>query len=439
MPSPFKAQLDDWTINILDIGDSVKSNVIQHEFINTDGALLEALGNAARVVRFKTFWFGAHEDPTVEHSPNYSEHYGFLAKITNSFVSHTLVHPKYGTLTGKISNVTIVHNDTQSYVEIEVEFIEDGLKTDTSMISSRDMATYGAQQYANVANGQLSDLSSSLSNGGLGDLATRAIDTAQSISSQVTTYTSKVRAFVKEADEFCSMCDSFVTTITQPALSVLTAINYVGSIPSKIIGTIQNAADRVEALVSSATSTPLQLVQSFAASWSSLVGSITSSSYSDLFALHASAIGAAKMGSMLSSCYAADESNRARLARTMTSPSFDANGRRVGTPAAMIDIMSSTEIERSLYEVREAIEAVLTIDRTNQPLKDLALALVRHVDEIKLRKQQVRTIEVPSMPLHVLCVQLGQPYQQVEQYVKINPAYPCPTFVQGPVDVYTVV
>jgi hypothetical protein len=89
--------------------------------------------------------------------------------------------------------------------------------------------------------------------------------------------------------------------------------------------------------------------------------------------------------------------------------------------------------------VREAIEAVLTIDRTNQPLKDLALALVRHVDEIKLRKQQVRTIEVPSMPLHVLCVQLGQPYQQVEQYVKINPAYPCPTFAQGPVDVYTVV
>ena len=437
MPSPFKAQLDDWLINVLDISDAVKSNIIEHEFLDTDGALLESLGNGARVVKFKSFWFGSKSQDLTKHSPTYDEHRNFLEAIADSFKTHTLIHPKYGTLSGKVRNPSIFHDDRKDYCEIDIEFVEDGLRTDVRVLSQIDMANFGAQQYAKILNGQLASTSAALSGAGIGDLATRAIDTAKSISSQVNSVTSKIRNFAKAADKFCTLVDSFATTVTQPALSALSAVNYIGSIPSKIVGTVQRAADRVEALVSAVETTPLQSAQAFNASWSSLVNSVADSAYKSVFVAQASCVGAAKLGSMMATAYAKDETNRAKLARAMTSPSFDPNGRRVGSAATIPDILSITEVERSLYESRSTIEAALLLDRLNQPLKDMAGELVRHVDDIKLRKQQIQSVTIPAMPLHVLCLQLGQPYQQVENLIKINTKYPCPTFVQGDLDIYT--
>jgi prophage DNA circulation protein len=71
-------------------------------------------------------------------------------------------------------------------------------------------------------------------------------------------------------------------------------------------------------------------------------------------------------------------------------------------------------------------------------LVTMASTLALFVDTIKLKKRTVTTVTVNDMPLQVLLLQLGLPYNAFDRVLALNPQITCPSFITGDVKVYTV-
>jgi hypothetical protein len=271
----------------------------------------------------------------------------------------------------------------------------------------------------------------------LTDLLNKAITTGSSMLSQVGKVTNAARTFTKSMDTFVNMCDSFASQVVQPINAVEGAINYAEDMPSRVIGSVQKVTDRLGNLVQSAASSPVQMSKNFKVSIDNLSNSITDATYGDMTRQILRVIGGAKINHMLSDIFVEDETKRATQARQMVMPSFDVNGNRILKPNAMsFDFLSIDDIEKSLYDARSLVQDALDYDRNNQPLKDLTSTIIRYIDDIKVKKQEIKTVTINSMPYHVLCQQMGLPYDMAERLCKINPQVPCPTFASGEISVY---
>jgi hypothetical protein len=108
----FTAMLDYWTLNILDISDSAE---------------LQDIGARARYIRFRSYWFNNIAEGTTT---TYEQHFDFVNWLglsqrdaSGQVKKLTFIHPKYGTIIGYVENFTIVHDDTQDYCSIDIDFV----------------------------------------------------------------------------------------------------------------------------------------------------------------------------------------------------------------------------------------------------------------------------------------------------------------------------
>lgn len=436
MPSTFTCRLGKYLLNILDITDTWQQNYAQYEFVGADGGILDPLGLRPRTFRFRTYFFGNTSGPAKNRLyPTYANHYQFLEDMLDPAKKHAFTHPQYGQFKVRVPSIQVTHNDTHNYVEIELELIEDGLKTEFRAISQIGVDLNGRRLMAATLNGELSKMSQTMSASQLGDYSSKFIDVLSSITSQVKNVSSKVRGVMKQIDSAISVCDNFITSIEQPLNSVVSSVQYAASIPSKMIGSVQSVSDRMVAVAKSVSQSPLQMVESCRMSLDNLKDTIEPGTWRDTFVQQIRVVGAATVGRALADAFAEDErKRRGQNVRSQTSQ-FDVNGRRVGSSEVTYDFLTVDDIERSLYQARLIAQEALDNDRDNQPIRDMMEALVRHVDDIKLKKQRLKTITVTDMPMHLLMHTLGQTYGMAEITAKVN-SIPCPNFVNGSVKVY---
>jgi len=113
------AKIDYLECEILHVEDPISRSIAEHQLIGYEGAALEDLGVEKKSHNFETLWANDY----------YYNHFTFLEKFRNGSKFNTIVHPVYGTLTGKIKTVRPVHApDEINCVRISIEFIEEGSK-----------------------------------------------------------------------------------------------------------------------------------------------------------------------------------------------------------------------------------------------------------------------------------------------------------------------
>lgn len=432
---PFKASLDNWELNILDVSDTLQASLVRHEFLNSDGAILNNFGNKAREVRFKAYFFGPTTPSTGElNPPSYANHFLFLQYISDSSQEHTLTHPKYGEITGYVESITAVHNDTQDYVEIDITFIENNIQSEGFISDPNAINQVLIQRQVDLRNAELAKISSEMQQKGVGALLGKAINFSQSMNSQFAKLTAPARKFVQEADAACTKFDRLLSSVTQPIDTVESAVSLAADVPTRIMTSITHAIDRVVYSLANLSKVPTTVADSVVREIGNMCDAVTGE-HADFYKKHIKTLGAGQVAQVCANAYQDDQVNTDTAKAQEATPTFDAAGRRVSILQPVL-IMSADEVEAILATTRNLIEDVILLDRDNDSLMTIAADLVTYADTVKIDKKRVVIVNTNSIPIHVLCSQYGLSYHAAERVMGLNPGIHNPTFATGNVSIY---
>jgi len=433
MAKLFDAKLDNYELRILDISDTIGQSIARQEFINEDGAILQNMGLHAREIKFRCFFFGSD---VGGFTANYSNHLSFLNGLNDTSKTHVLIHPKYGTMQGMIESTTLIHDDTQNYVAIDITFIQQGLQNQKAQLSTTGFLQVAAQQALVGVNSNISTaIPGLLTSSGLSSVLGKVVSAEKSLTSQIQGVSSAVRGFLKEADTVIGVLDTTLADVNTISSTLNSAVSYVGDVPSRIVGSIVNCSDRIMGSLSNLSNLPVNFINSAIYNMNALKDSVTGK-HADFFKSRMTSIWSGTLGKQATVLFKADDQADAQWKSLEQNQSFDLNGRRV-TASVATPPMTVQDIEGIAYSVRQYIQGAIDLDRDQPTLKAMAEALISYVGQAKLKKQVQMPVSIsPSMPLHIICAKFGLTYNTVDRLLKINPSILNPTFASGTVQVY---
>ncbi len=420
MADRYNARLDSFTLEIETIEDNFEKAIAKHEFPFKDGALLEDMALKARIIRIRCYFYEA----------TYDTHRDLLKHIEKRELFE-LLHPKYGLLKGSIESVAVRHDDRTSTAEIDISFVEGKI---IAAEPQRQVNVERSTEEA-FANGQFElieeveeDIRNDLGTEA-GDIIIKEIDTTLPMHGQFSGISIKAREYIKAADAFVDDLRATQSAITNPADSLLAVVNYPNTLAGNIIGTVARTIERYAILHEGFRSSPVRFLSTLRTSLGGLTSLSTRfSKYTRIASAQRTALEAAYL-------YRDDETKREIVRRMETTKSFDALGNYT-KPETTEPIMTIGELERSLADVRTDLQAAVDESRGTESLKEMAVSLVEHVNDIKLEREKIVTVEVdPSLPLHLVCLQNNLPYNYAERILSIN-KIKNPNFTSGEVDIY---
>jgi hypothetical protein len=99
-------------------------------------------------------------------------------------------------------------------------------------------------------------------------------------------------------------------------------------------------------------------------------------------------------------------------------------------------VLTVAEIETMLADTRTIIQEAVMAARGIPSLADMAAILTDHVAQVKTRRWNTVLAEIDQpIPVHLLCLKYGLPYNDAEILLALN-KIPHPTFVSGKVLVH---
>lgn len=111
-------------------------------------------------------------------------------------------------------------------------------------------------------------------------------------------------------------------------------------------------------------------------------------------------------------------------------------GRLLKNPVTPARPLSVGEIEQALATVRASLQEGVDAARDMHSLKAMARTLTEHVIEAKCGRMRTLAAEVfPPLPLHLVCLHHGLPYNDAERLMAMN-RIRHPNFVAGEVTLY---
>lgn len=430
----FPAKLDGFEIKIFDINDSISQSVTKHDFIFTDGAFLINTGLKAREIKFKAYFFGE----------NYNIHFDFLSSITDTTILHTLIHPKYGQVEGYVETSDPVHDDTQNYVEIDITFIQHGIIQSGQLINLQAIQqAIEAQQIAAI-NNDLLTTANIFQNSGIGDLLGKTVAFTQKLNGQINGISQKARNFLKEIDDAVEVFDSFLSTISEPANIITNACNFISDVPSRLSTSINSCCYRIINSLSAMQNLPLQFINSTILGVEN-VSRTLSGDHASFFQTRLATAAAGHVAAQAAILMQLDDSKARIQLNNETTKTFDSYGNRINNKL-IEPAMSSNELDSIAYQVRNQIQQIISVNtkgqeygedgRDNVQLINMASYIQDYVNTIKLNRNAIKVITVNNIPLHLLCMQIGLPYNAMERILKLNPWIKNPTFTEGDLSVY---
>jgi len=421
MADKYKATLHGIPLEIQDINDEFSKAIAKYEFPYRDGALLEDMGQKARTIKFRCYFY----------EESYEWHKSVITLLDYQGEVE-LMHPKYGMVKGSIESVSIRHDDREQTAEIDINFVEKliGLEPDAQAhieIESAVEACFVTGQ-AEQMDEYCADVTGELGVEA-GTILSKVLDPAQSVLSQFTAISLTARNYLKQVDTYIATCRATLSVITNPANSLISTIEYGVNLPGLVIGSIAQAVERYAILYESLKTAPVRFCGSLRTSFALLEAA------SGPFEKNTKIACSQRLAIELGYIYKSDESYRSQLKRSEKLKSFDALGNYVGSGSASA-IMTINEIEQTLAAARTDLQAAVNVSRGLQSLKDMARDLLEHVNKIKIEREKILTVEEDiSIPLHLLCLKHGLPYNYAERVHAINNIRH-PNFTQGNVRIY---
>jgi len=419
----YSAQLGPFALDIQDIEDAFEKSIVKHEFPYRDGALLEDMGQKARTIKFRCFFM----------NETYLLHYDLINYLESKDLFE-LVHPKYGLIQGAVETMNVRHDDRLETAEIDITFIE-------NLRGKAEPLPYVQVEKSieeAVASGQEEQMEffeeaviSELGPEGM-DIVAEELVPEEGILEQFTGLSPAGRAYIKRVDAYVRTLEAELIEIANPANGLISAIDYGTNLPGRVIGALARTVERYAVLYNTAGNAPTRFLSSLDAGLTELDESIGDFSEQTRMA------GAQRLALEAAYAYQEDEGTYNNLKRIEGQKSFDEEGNYIGSPVGQC--MSVNDLESTLALVRAALQESIETGRANntelQSLKDMALALLTHVNKIKVEREKITEVEIDNeLPLHLICLKYGLPYNTAERLLLIN-GVKQPSFVKGAVKIY---
>lgn len=407
----FEAKIDDFTLEMENIEDSIEKSIARYGFPFRDGAMLEDMGQKARVIRMRCYWY---ED-------TYEAHRDFIEHLEKKEIFE-LLHPKYGLIKGSIESISIRHDDRARTAEVDLSFVQ-GLITEDQAepkYINKGAVDWGVEE--DFATGQ-AELIEELEMDARGLLGTEAmeilstvLDPARGIIDQFTGISTQARNYIKKAGSFVTGLAGTLTSIANPTDSLLAMINFPDTLGGIVVGTIARTLERYSTLYDTLRTSPTRFLSSLAGSFSSLADDAQDSG----FAKYVTMAAAQRRALETAYIFRDDEDSRQVARRLESTPCFDTLGNYI-KPESTEQILTVDEIEMILADARTDLQAGVDLSRTMRSLKSTAADLLFHVNDIKLERDKIVTVETQNtLPLHLLCLKHGLPYNYANRVNSIN-------------------
>ncbi len=415
----YNARIDGFDLEIENLDDTIEKAIAQYEFPFSDGALLEDLGQKARVVKIKCYFY----------NETYETHREFIDYLTKNTLFE-FVHPKHGLMNGLIESVALRFDDRIQVAEVDITFIEN-IKVSTEPVVFESISTKSEDVFTTAVVEQQTEFAGDVREE-LGaeaeTILTKTLDPAKTVFSQFTGLTKKGRDYVKQIDTYEASLKSSLTTVANPANSLLTTIDFGTNLPGRIIGAAASTAERYAILHQGSKSSPTRFAQSYVDGMTALENSLS-------FGKHTRLATAQRLSVEVAGTYEDDQDNRRRAKRLSAVKSFDESGNYIKKESEPT-LLTMKDIERSLYVVREYLQARIDEARNMDSLKAIAVSLMNHVYTVKIESKKLISITVDnSIPLHLICLKYGLPYNAADRLRTVN-GIKHPNFVDGEVQVY---
>lgn len=424
----YQATLAGFPLEIEDISDTFSKSIARHEFPYRDGALLEDLGQKAREVKIRCYFY----------EQTYENHHAFLGSLKDlKLVDFS--HPKYGPMKGCIEQVSVRHDDRLKTAEIDITFIEN-LRSSGVPVVFRDVRNESEALYVKAqdeAQDSFRDGARDLYGADVEDILTRELDPDAGILEQLSAATWSVRGFVKKVDALERALKADIADVATPAGSLISTINFATDLPGRVIGAMARTAARYSTLLGTMKDAPDRFVHSLKDSLEMLRQNVFDSQDPDHAAMLPAwlCVAGAEAGLRAGEAFALDEEKRRRARRLEGLSTFTVTGEHVKTES-MPEVMNVRAIEGTLAAVNAAILQAVRAARPAHALKGLASLLTEHVGTIKLERENIVPITLDNpMPLHLVCLKHGLPYKAAERILAIN-RIPNPNFTSGRIDIY---
>lgn len=417
----FITRLDDLTLTMEFITDGGSMALVEYEYVDSAGSGFEDLGpNAMECSAVAYFNKSDYE--------NWRE-FERIALMRNTV--HSFMHPARGLISVRISNWTIRHDDRIRLAVVNFTLREELQGNDDQISpliapSIEDLFTAGQT----AAVDSFAAKASETLGGDAAAVTGREVDPGTSLTAQFIDQSWAVRKFVLSVETAVTKIEGFLGSVTQPANTLIAAIDYGTTLPGRIIGAIAATIDRYGSLVSTVTGSPYAILQSFYQGTLELRNAVTGfESEIDTIRAQYGALLCAKL-------FAADDENRAIALTVEKTPAWNSAGDFVGSQEVPY-VMSVNDLERVLYIVRMHLQQAIDANRSVSQLSDMAVTLLKHVNNVKMQRERIVQIDVTtSIPLLLLCHQRGLGYNAADRVMTINRGIKNPSFVQGVISIY---
>ena len=414
----FEAKIDDFNLEMESIEDSIEKTIAKYEFPFRHGALLEDMGQNARTVRVRCYWY----------EETYETHKEFIKHLEKKEVFE-LLHPKYGLIKGSINFISIRADDRKNTAEVDLAFVEGRITQDQAdpKFVNKGAVDWGVED--NFVTGQAelieemeTDVREILGAEAMEILST-VLDPAQGLTGQVPGISTEARNYIKKADAFVTGLAGKLTGITNPTNSLLAMITFPNNLGGIVIGTLARTLERYSTLYDTLRTSPTRFLASLTGSFSSLSDETKESDNGAIgtsFAKYVTVASAQRRALETAYIFREDEDKRQITKRLESTPSFDALGNYV-KPESAGQILTVDEIEMILGDTRSDLQTGIDLSRNMQSLKSTAADLLFHVNDIKLERDKIVTVETENtLPLHLLCLKYNLPYNYANRINSIN-------------------
>jgi prophage DNA circulation protein len=441
MAQIYKATLDGYDLQVMSITDSIPQAITRHRFIDTDGAFLVNSGLNERTVKFKAFFFG--EDKTT--SATYQNHFDFLTVINNTGDLHDLIHPIYGKMQGYVEASEPYTDDTQQAVVIDITFIEHGIKDSGALLSVMAIDLVLQAQQVSQLNSEIKKTTGQISASGFGAVVGKAVDFTKKLSNQFSNVNRATRNYIAAVDTAVSVFDQFMSTISEPAKTITNAVNFATDLPSRLLTSINSCLYRIIGAQNAVINSPQQIVNGIVTGVNTIHRTLQNLPLAYHFQARLRAVAAGHIAATAGILLQADEQARKTALSAELTPSFDEAGNRIGR-SQIAPYMSVNDLESIAYQVRHAIQDILELDtvglilgesgRDNPDLITMAASIQDFINMVKLQRYKIVNMSVNNIPIHLLCLKIGLPYNAADRILKINPQIKCPNFIEGNIKIY---
>lgn len=425
----FSAAIDGINLEIETLDDQFEVAITRHEIPFRDGALLENMGQKARTVNIRCYFWDAGSHLT------YNDHIVLVRHLKDKALVD-LVHPMYGSMSGMIERVSVRADDRELTAEVDITFVEQ-LRQELYEREYEDVEVAADQAVIDVQEDQMEQVEDEARDE-LGAEATEIIglelDPEQGILEQFTGVSQKARAWLKQVDAAVATFEGALNDVTQPADSLISTINYGTRLPGRVIGAIARMVDRYVTLYKTVTTAPSRFLRNLRSAVDNLIAQFA---FSPRMKARIRAAAATQGAHAVSQYYAADEKQRQVLRRLEKQKAFDMRGRYL-SPEVPEPVYTVNELEASIFASRDMLQVAIDSEggRNISGLKNMARILLDHVNIIKLEREKIVTVTLDNpMPLHIVCLRYGLDYHYAERLVAIN-SIPRPNFTGGSLQIY---